>query len=132
MIIVLIFTVFLLFKIYIDWKGWKLSRHQPALSLAASSTEAKDAPKYGGPFRNEIGKLETSVLSCKTALQTVLKGIETLESRAYSVRKEEYAKCKLQVGEALNEYKKAFRIATGSDLTNAQLEKLKKDNSIDF
>jgi len=85
-----------------------------------------------GDFPSEKSNIETKVSSCNTALKQITQGTQTIKDEFLKKKNAEFKTCQLNVGKALDLYKKTFREVTGADLTEKQIQELKKSNGIDF
>lgn len=110
---------------------WKYSEDTKTNNPKTKITNHYSSDFYGD-FNSDRSNIETKLSACNFALAQISRGTSVIKDQFLRKKNEEFNACKLNVGKAMDLYKKTFKEVTGSDLTDDQIRKLKKDNGIDF
>jgi len=81
-------------------------------------------------FREDASALETRIQNCQHAVNTFKAGKKTLENEFSTRKTADLANCRKNFQTAINDYKASFKIATGVEITDQQLTKIKNENGI--
>lgn len=82
--------------------------------------------KLLGATRSELGNVEQNVMECTNAVVLINKEISKISDIIVQKKENELAICKSNFTEAINIYKTMYKAAYGRDITQAQIDEMKR------